>query len=229
MRLVCSVLAVVMGMGGLVPIIATADDEQVELKDVPASVREAADKTVPQAKWMEATKQTDDEDITYELSGADAKGREVHVTLSAEGQVEVVETVLSVTDLPTNVVEVLRTLPQVKWTDASEKVEDGRTTYEVSGSDLKDHESRAFFDPEGQSTIFAHRELSEVPAVVTEALKASLPTFQPERAQSVTENGTLVAYLFVRSEGAEGDEMEVKVSADGKTVTVGDEDDDDDD
>jgi hypothetical protein len=217
---------VVMGLVGLVPVTATADEDQVDLKDVPAAVRAAADKTVPQAKWMEATKETDEDETTYHLNGADAKGREVNITLTALGAVEVFETVLSVTDLPANVVEVLRTLPQVKWTDAIEKVEDGKTTYEVSGSDLKDRESNVVFASDSQVTINTDQELSEVPGVVSDALRAKLPTFQPERAQSVTENGKLVAYLFVRSEGTDGEEFEVKVSADGKTVTVDDEDDD---
>jgi hypothetical protein len=226
MRLSQYARAVVMGVVGLVPLTATADEEKVELKDVPASVRQAADKTVPQAKWIEATKHTDDDETAYQLNGADAKGREVNITLTADGQVEVFETVLSVTDLPTNFVEVLRTLPQVKWTEATETVEDGKTTYEVSGTDLKDRESNAFFNSDGQATIHTDQELSEVPGVVSDALKAKLPTFQPERVQSVTENGKLVAYLFVRSEGTDDEEMEVTVSVDGKTVTVGDEDED---
>jgi len=215
-----------MGVLGLLPLSVTADEERVELKDVPVAVRQSADKTVPQGKWMEATKEIDEEETTYHLNGADAKGREVNITLTADGQVELFETVLSVTDLPANIVEVLRTLPQVKWTDATEKVEDGKTSYEVSGSDLKDRESTALFDPDGKATIHSDIELPNVPAVVTDALKAKQPAFRPERVRSVTEDGKLVAYLFIRSEGTDGEEMEVTVSADGKTVTVGDDDDD---
>jgi hypothetical protein len=218
----------VLGLFGLLPCTATADDDQIDLKDVPASVRAAADKTVPQAKWMEATKETDDDETTYHLNGADAKGREVNITLTAQGEVEVFETVLSVTDLPANVVEVLRTLTQVKWTDAIEKVEDGKTVYEVSGSDLRDRESNVLFASDNEVTIRTETELSEVPAVVSDALKAKLPEFQAERVQSVTENGKLAAYLFIRGEDTDGEEMEVKVSADGKTVTVDDDDDDED-
>jgi hypothetical protein len=226
MRLSHYVRAVVMVMFGLVPLTATADEEKVELKDVPAAVRQAADDRVPQAKWTEATKHTDDDETAYELNGADVKGREVHITLTAIGQVEAVETVLSVTDLPPNIVEVLRTLPQVKWTDATEKIEDGMTTYEVSGSDLKDRESTAFFASDSQAIIQTDLERSEVPAVVSDALKAKQPTYKWQRVRSVTEKGQVVSYLFVGSEGTDGEEMEVKVSADGKTVTVGDEDDD---
>ncbi|MGO9470458.1 MAG: hypothetical protein ACLQVF_40720 [Isosphaeraceae bacterium] len=221
--------AMVMGVIGLVPLTATVDEERVELKDVPAAVRQAADKTVPQASWTEAAKEIDEEVTTYHLNGADAKGREVNITLNADGQVELFETVLSVTDLPDKVVEVLRTLPHVKWTDATEKVEDGKTRYEVSGSDRKDRESTALFDPDGKATIHSDIELSEVPAVVSSALKVKQPAFRAERVRSVTEDRKLVAYLFVRSEGTDGDEMEVTVSADGKTVTIGDDEDEDED
>jgi hypothetical protein len=216
--------AAVMGVLGLIPLTATADEDDVDLKDVPAAVRASADKTVPNARWEKATKETDDDETTYHLNGADAKGREVNVTLKADGQVEVFETVLSVTDLPGNVVEVLRTLPQVKWTDATEKVEDGKTNYEVGGSDLKDRESTAFFPADAPATIHTDLERSEVPGVVSDALKARLPTFQPERVRSVIESANVIAYMFIRSEGADGEEMEVTVSADGKTVKVGDDD-----
>lgn len=228
MRLSNYGLVAVLALVGHVPLTAAADEDQVDLKDVPASVQGAADSTVPQAKWLKASKEVDDDETTYHLNGSDAKGREVDITLTAEGQVESFETVLSVTDLPSKLVEVLKTLPQVKWTEATEKVENGKTTYEVSGSDLKDRESVAFFDADGQATIHTDQESSEVPAVVSAALKAKLPAFQTERVRSVTVNGQLVAYLFVRSEDADGDDMEVRVSIDGKTVTVGDDDDDDD-
>ncbi len=206
----------VIGLFMLVPLGALADDDQVDLKDVPASVREAALVVVPEAKWTDASKETDDDEISYRLTGADAKGREVHITLTSDGEVKTFETVLSVTDLPTNVVEVLRTSPEVKWCEATKKVEDGETSYEVSGRDLKDRESNAFFASDGKATIHSDRELSDVPGVVTDALKAKLPTFEPERVRSVVEDGKVVAYLFIKSNASDGDETEVTISADGK-------------
>jgi hypothetical protein len=221
-------LVAAIGVAGLVNFSARADQEPVELKDLPAVVRQAADKTVPEAKWTEATTETEDGKTTYELNGADAKGREVNVTLTADGQVEIVETILSVTDLPKFVVDVLKTLSQVKWTDANEKVENGVTTKEVSGTDLKDRESNAVVTAGGQSTIHTELELTEVPAVVTDALKAKLPKFQPDSVSSVTENGRLIAYAFEGDEKDGAEMMEVTVSADGKIVKVDDDDDDDD-
>lgn len=218
-------LVTVMVLVGVAPLDATADEDQVDLKDVPASVHKAADEAVSRAEWMKATRETDDEETTYHLYGADAKGREVNITLTDEGEVDVLETVLSVTDLPARIVEVLRTLPQVKWTDATERLEDGETSYEVGGSDLKDRESSAYFPSDGRPTIYTDRESSDVPAAVTKALKARLPTFQDEKVRSITEDGTLVGYLFIGKEGADIDEMEVKVSPDGKTVKVLDDDD----
>ncbi len=218
------VLMAAMGVTGLVNLAARADEEQVELKDVPTVVRESADKAIPGAKWAEATKETDGGETTYTLNGADIKGREVNVSLNKDGQVELVETVLSVTDLPKIVVDVLKTLPQVKWTDATEKVEDGITTYEVSGSDLRDRESDAKVSVDGgESTLRTELELNEVPAVVSDALKVSFPEFHPESIMSVTENGKLVGYAFLKGE-ADDEEMEVFVSVDGKIVKVDDDD-----
>ena len=224
MRSSHGVLVAAMGVVGLINLTARADEERVELKDVPAVVRECADKAKPGAKWTEATKESDEGDITYTLNGADSKGREVNVTLSEDGQVEVVETVLSVTDLPTAVVDILKSLPQVKWTDASEIVEDGVTHYEVSGSDLRDRESDATVTPDGsESTLRTERELNEVPAVVSDALRARFPEFRPELVMSVTENGKLVGYAFLKGE-RDDEEMEVFVSVDGKMVKEADDD-----
>jgi len=218
------VLMAAIGVTGLVNLAARADEEQVELKDVPAAVRESADKAIPGAKWAEATKETDGGETTYTLNGADTKGREVNVSLNKDGQVELVETVLSVTDLPKIVVDVLKTLPHVKWTDATEKVEDGITTYEVSGSDLRDRESDAKVSVDGgESTLRTELEPNEVPAVVSDALKVSFPEFHPESIMSVTENGKLVGYAFLKGE-ADDEVMEVFVSVDGKIVKVDDDD-----
>ena len=79
---------------------------------MPAALRQAADKVVAQAKWTEATKESDDGETVYGLNGTDARGREVSLTLMSDGQVKIVVTVLSVTDLPKSVVDVLRTLTQ---------------------------------------------------------------------------------------------------------------------
>jgi hypothetical protein len=50
-----------------------------------------------------------------------------------------------------------------------------------------------------------------------------MPTFHRARFRSITENGKLAAYRFVRSEGTDGEELAITVPADGKKVTVGDE------
>ena len=224
MRWSHGVLIAAMGMAGFVNLAARADEDPVELKNVPAVVRESADKAIPGAKWAEATKEFDDGETTYTLNGADTKGREVNVSLSKDGQVELVETVLSVTDLPKMVVDILKTLPQVKWTDATETVEDGITTYEVSGSDLRDRESSAKITGDaGESTLRTELEINEVPAVVSDALKARFPEFHPESIMSVTENGKLTGYAFLKGE-ADDEEMEVFVSVDGKIVKVDDDD-----
>ena len=86
----------------------------------------------------------------------------------------------------------------------------GPTTYEVCGNDLKDRESNATFKPDGHWEIRTEQSLAEIPSLVGNALKAKLADFRPECVRSVTEDGKLVAYLFVGSEGSESNETEVE-------------------
>jgi len=229
MRLGHYVVIAAFGVVGPINPIVSAYEDPVELKDLPELVRQAADQAVPQAKWAKATKETEDGDTTYELKGSDAKGREVTITLSSAGRVQVITTVLTVTDLPKLVTDVLKSLPQVKWKEATEIVEDGVTRYEVEGTDRKDRDSNASIWGDGRSTIRTEIGLAEVPGVVSAALKKRLPKFRPESAVSFVENGKLVAYLFEGQDEEDG-EIEASVSADGKAVKVdGEEVEDDDD
>ena len=62
MRLSQYVLAVVMGLVGLVPLTATADEETVELKDCLPRFDKPPTKTSPRRSGSEATKHTDDDE-----------------------------------------------------------------------------------------------------------------------------------------------------------------------
>ena len=68
-------------------------------------------------------------------------------------------------------------------------------------------------------------ERDEVPSVVSDALKAKRPMFRPKSVASVADQGSLT-YVF-SGEDEEGKEIEVSVSSDGKTITIGDDDDED--
>ncbi|MEO6807630.1 MAG: PepSY domain-containing protein [Isosphaeraceae bacterium] len=144
------------GMIGLLAVPALGDDDLIDLAQVPAVVTQAAAKAVPGARWTSAEKDDEDGKVVYELSGANAKGQVVDVSVTAEGTVLEVETEIA---------------------------------------------------------------LADVPAVVTAALKAKHPKFKPESVESVAKNGKVVAYEF-DGDGPNGEDVEISVSADGKTVNI---------
>jgi hypothetical protein len=201
---------------------AVADEERVALKDVPDFVLEAAKRAAPEARWVKATKEVDDE-TTYVVKGAGAKGLKVSVGVSADGEVDWVESALCLADLPKAVADVVKGLPDLLWDSGNQTVSEGETTYELYGSDLEDRDVTLSIDADGRASLRTELELDDVPAVVSNALKTSLPNFTPDSVVSVSEGGKVITYEF-EGDGLDNDETKVSVSADGKTVKVGDED-----
>jgi hypothetical protein len=208
------------GLASLAPT-AVADEERVALKDVPDFVLQAAKRAVPEARWVKATKEVDDE-TTYVVKGAGAKGLKVSVGVSADGEVDWVESALSLADLPKVVADVVNTLPDLLWDSGNQTVSEGETTYELYGSDLEDRDVTLSIEADGRASLRTELELEDVPAVVSNALKASQPRFTPDSVVSISEGGKVVTYEF-DGDGLDNDETQVSVSADGKTVKVGDE------
>jgi hypothetical protein len=196
-----------------------------DLKDLPVEVRKAAEQSAPGARWTELVVRAADEEITYRLKGADAKGRQVEATFAVEVRVQLVETALDLKDLPKPLADVLQSLPGAKWNKAAEKTDEGETTLEAIGTDAKGHEVTVSVTSDGRSKVRTALELPEVPSVVSDALKAKLPMFRPNSVASVADQGNLI-YVFNGQE-KEDKEIEVSVSSDGKTITIGDDDDDD--
>jgi hypothetical protein len=195
------------------------------LVELPIEIRKAAEQSVPAgAKWTELVVRTENDEITYRLKGADAKGRKVEATFAVEVRVQLVEIALDLNDLPKSLADVLRSLPGAKWNKATEKTDEGETTLEAIGTDAKNHEVTVSVTSDGRSKVRTALELNEVPSVVSDALKAKLPMFRPNSVASVADQGNL-AYVFNGKED-EDKEIEVSVSADGKTITIGDDDDD---
>lgn len=196
-----------------------------ELKELPVAVRKAADKASPGAKWAEATIQVEEDESTYRLKGTDTKGLQVEMTLNAGVRVEAVETVLSVNDLPKPLADVLKPLTEVKWREATATASDGETRYHAHGTDSKDHELRVSLSIDGRLTVRTVLHLDEVPAIVSDALKAKRPLFLAASVESVARQG-VVTYVF---EGDEQDdeEMKISVSSDGKMVAVAKDEDED--
>jgi hypothetical protein len=126
---------------GLLAITSRGDEQPVELKDLPAVVRQAADKAVGGAKWTEAIREAEEGGATYRLKGSDAKGGKVEVTLSAEGKVKAVETLSGPGDLAGLPGEVRKAAdaaaPGAKWAEVVVRAEEQQTNYRLKGSDAK--------------------------------------------------------------------------------------------
>jgi hypothetical protein len=196
-----------------------------DLKDLPAEVRKAAEQSAPPGvKWAELAVRTEDDEIHYRLKGTDAKGRKVEAAFAVGVHIEFVETTLDLTDLPKPLADAVKPLTGAKWTKAVEKTGEDETTLEAVGTDAKGHELTVTVTGDGRSTVRTALELGEVPAVVSDALKAKLPMYRPHSVASVAEQGVLI-YVF-QGEEKEDEGMKVSVSADGQTITIGNDDDD---
>jgi hypothetical protein len=84
------------------------DEHEIDLKKVPAHVREAASKAAPHVHWKTAFKSDQNGEVMYEIEGLDGKKREVTVILDAKGKVEEIETVIPVEEVPEIVMKALR-------------------------------------------------------------------------------------------------------------------------
>lgn len=119
----------------------SAKGEDVALANLPGIVRKAADGAVPNANWNKAVKKTDGKDSWYEIEGVDSKGRHVCVTVEPNGDIEEIETEISVQDTPKKIMAALRDrLPNFKISAAYEIRDDENKIlrYDFEGRRLKD-------------------------------------------------------------------------------------------
>jgi uncharacterized membrane protein YkoI len=118
--------------------------------------------------------------------------------------------------------------PGVTWEKASKETEDGKTSYEVEGKNAAGKAVSVSATEAGKvEEVETEITLADVPAVVTQALKARRPNFDAEEVVSVARDCKIVAYEFEGDEGKK--EYEVSVSADGKDVKATEEKEEDDD
>ncbi len=112
--------------------------------------------------------------------------------------------------------------PGVKWAEALLITVDGKTTYELSGDNARGDGVEVEVTPEGEVlTVELEIPLARVPKVVIDALKAKVKGFTATSAEEVRRAGKLIGYEFEGKKG--GQEVEVNVSLDGKTVDVDDD------
>ena len=122
-----------------------------------------------------------------------------------------------------------REAPGITLTEAYTEDEDGETIYELRGKDGRGRriEVDVTEDMECQE-VEREITLEELPPAVRAALKdePKLKGFEPEFIESSTRGGKVAAYEL--SGTCQGKQVEVEVSADGKTVKVEESDDPDD-
>lgn len=104
--------------------------DTIKLSDVPAKARAAADKAVPKAKWTDASKEKDGDEVWYDLEGTDAKGRYVCVSVYPDGNVDEVTTEVQRGDVPEPVLTAVKKHKELSGFKAT-------TYYEVRDGDGK--------------------------------------------------------------------------------------------
>jgi hypothetical protein len=219
MRLCCCGSLAVLNVIGLLALTARGDEQPVELKDLPAAIRPAAEKAVAGAKWSGAIKATEDDGTTYRLKGGDAKGGKVEVTLSAEGTVKAVETATSLDDLKDLPVEIRKaaeqSAPGAKWAELVVRMEGEEITYRLRGTDAKGRTLEARFAVEvNVQLVETALDLNDLPKPLADVLR-SLPGAKWNKAAEKTDEGETT--LEAIGTDSKGHEVTVSVTSDGRS------------
>jgi len=140
----------ILALGGLAPVLLPdesygqpSDGVEINLKQVPAHLRQAAAKAAPGVQWKTAFKNDEDGEVTYEIEGVDQKKRDVTVTLTADGKVEEIETEIPVAEVPEVVMKALRAkFPRLEIVAVTEIQEEHKVVgYDFEGTRPKDNQT----------------------------------------------------------------------------------------
>ncbi len=128
-----------------------ADDkeEEIPLEKLPKAVLAAVKKKFPDARLQGAAKQTEDEQLFYEVF-IKHKGHELYVVCEPEGKIVEIDREISVKDLPKAVSEALKKkYAKANIVSVEEVTEDDEITYAVI---LKHNKKtlHVLFDPKGK-------------------------------------------------------------------------------
>ena len=88
------------GLAGLSATARAAEDEEVDLRQVPGRILDTANKAVARASWSGAYRYAEQGNTFYELEGKGPRGREICVAVAQDGTLEEVETEIPVGDVP---------------------------------------------------------------------------------------------------------------------------------
>jgi len=117
----------------LTAVLARADDEEkVPLDKLPKAVADAIKDKYPGAELVSATKDTDDDGVTYDVT-IKYKKQELDVTLTPEGKIVQVEREIEVKEVPKVVMDaVKKKYPKATFKGASEITKDDKVAeYEL--------------------------------------------------------------------------------------------------
>ncbi len=127
---------------------ADGKEEEIPLEKVPKPVLAAVKKKFPEAKLQGAAKQTEDDQLFYEVL-IKHKGHEIYVVCEPEGKIVEIDREISIKDLPKPVSDALKKqYAKANVLSIEEVTEDDDITYAVI---LKQNKKtlHVVFDPKG--------------------------------------------------------------------------------
>jgi hypothetical protein len=136
-------------------------------------------------------------------------------------QAAATETPVALSRVPATVVDAARkAAPGVKLSKALKTVEDGKVYYDLIGIDARGREVDVELTARAQVLgVGTEIPMNEVPPAILTALRAKTKGMKFTDAETVTLGGRLISYRF-EGETAGGDDVEVTVSPDGRSVEV---------
>ena len=135
-----------------------ADEEKVPLDKVPAVVKDAVKKQFPKAELVSAEKDTEKGKTTYEIVTKN-EGKQITVTLTAEGEITGLEKQINSADLPKAVTAALEAkYPKAELQKTAEEVYEVKAgaeklvSYEVVLTTAEKTKHEVLVSPEGKIT-----------------------------------------------------------------------------
>ena len=126
----CMAVAAISGMAFVSQV--GAEEETVPLENLPKAVTDAVKKMFPKAELIKATKEEEDKEVNYEVT-VKVEGKQIDITVEADGKIEELEKEIDLKDLPKAVTEALeKNHPKAvhKSAEAVYEIEDGKEELE---------------------------------------------------------------------------------------------------